>query len=359
MEKNFIPLNSLTKRVKEIVDKCIYSIQERERFYGLESRTDGFISLRTAICLESEVTWANGRVGLIIDKHNDGFYSFFSPKELEVVEAEIGEDENARCFLHEIADGGEYVAIGILGFWLKYGEGESIKEVFKAYTEMRLNAYIEINKTHPQSWKWSWKYKFYVEEAIEEEKRLNRMSEAIFDFVDGANVDIEEARSVMTEYISYLESERDEQLAKHASKAPRAIATREDCSFEDMASKPAKGGNSKYRLPAVLDTKKVREAIEIAIKKGWMKNENGKLLWIGLGKGKVTQLAYFFAKIFGYVISASGNKGNKTPWKEIQRYFGIETRMNDLLYKVGGRDTTQPWQLTIDEAFENMEEEKS
>lgn len=234
MQKNFIPLNSLTKSMKELVDKCIYSIQEQARFYGLESRTDGFISLRDAICLESEVTWANGRIGRIIDKRNDGVYSFLSPKELAKkleTYAKIGDNEEILQIFHEIANGGEYVAIGILGYWLKYGKGKSIKEVFKAYTKMQLNDYIEKMKTHPQSWKWPLKYKFFVEYAIEEEKRLNRMSEAIFDFVDGAYVDIEEARSVMTEYISYLESERDQQLAKHASKAPRAIATREDCSF--------------------------------------------------------------------------------------------------------------------------------
>ena len=125
-----------------------------------------------------------------------------------------------------------------------------------------------------------------------------------------------------------------------------------------MKSKPAKGGKNELpQMPAVLDTKKVREAIEIAIKKGWMKNENGKLLWIGLGRGKVSQLAYFFAKIFGYEISANGNKGEELPWGAVEEVFGGKAKIyGDSLYNMGysSERKVQPWEKAIDEALKNI-----
>lgn len=105
-------------------------------------------------------------------------------------------------------------------------------------------------------------------------------------------------------------------------------------------------------IPKGLDTIRAKAYFQKAIEKGYMKVENGKFSWIGVGlTGNKSQLAYFCGLVYGYKYSIKGNDGIAFPEKELNGLFGV-SRMYSLLTQVYIAQKPQKWRTLIDELFE-------
>ena len=106
------------------------------------------------------------------------------------------------------------------------------------------------------------------------------------------------------------------------------------------------------KLPKPIDTEKAQTYFRKAIEKGYLKYENGKFTWIGVGgKGLKSQLAYFCGIIYGYKHSEFGNKGDEFPEEELNALFGV-TRLYSLLTQVYSAGKKQVWRRVIDDLFD-------
>ena len=105
-------------------------------------------------------------------------------------------------------------------------------------------------------------------------------------------------------------------------------------------------------LPKVLNTDRAQTYFQKAIDKGYMRLEDGKFIWIGVGgSGRKSQLAYFLGLVYGYRHSVSGNIGTELPKDELNTLFG-ETKLYDLLVQVHVAQKKQKWRPLIDDMFE-------
>ena len=105
-------------------------------------------------------------------------------------------------------------------------------------------------------------------------------------------------------------------------------------------------------IPKAINTKRAQEYFQKAIEKGYMKVENSRFSWIGVGlKGKKSQLAYFCGLVFEYKNTIEGNNGTEFPEDELNALFGV-TRLYSLLTQVYNAQKKQKWRTLIDELFE-------
>ena len=111
------------------------------------------------------------------------------------------------------------------------------------------------------------------------------------------------------------------------------------------------GDDDRLPLPKVLDTDRAQKYFHKAIERGYMRLENGKVVWVGICKnGLYSQLAYFCGKVYGYRHSINGNIGNAIPEEELTAYFGVK-KILVLINQVYNASKKQPWRVLIDELF--------
>lgn len=105
-------------------------------------------------------------------------------------------------------------------------------------------------------------------------------------------------------------------------------------------------------LPNALKTKRSIFYFNMAIDKGVIKLENGKLSWVKIGNvGSMSQLAYFCGRVYEYDHTLNGNAGTQFPEIELNALFGV-TRLQSLLDQVYKAKKIQSWRRNIDELFE-------
>ena len=122
--------------------------------------------------------------------------------------------------VHDRTQDNPVVAIGIVAYWLIFKQGkdivlqkltkytsipQSMKEMFELYTQQKFQLFKEQNRDNPDSWDWDWDKEFYSKHIIIQEMELNKLSEALFDYI--SDEDIKLVKSVMTNYINYLKKE--------------------------------------------------------------------------------------------------------------------------------------------------------
>ena len=109
--------------------------------------------------------------------------------------------------------------------------------------------------------------------------------------------------------------------------------------------------SDKLPLPRNINTQRAQTYFQKAIDMGYMKCEDGKFKWIGVGgRGVASQLAYFCGLVYGYKHSEYGNRGDGFPEKELNAMFG-EERLYSSLTQVYNAQKKQPWRKVIDDMF--------
>lgn len=152
----------------------------------------------------SDFIWRNGKMGVITDMKYSGNYRFF--------ECYIGENGmlHRRHPEHEPIENNPLVCIGITAYWLDNRKGPAgIRRIFDVYTKRAFEdfKYMFRNDVNTVYWKDAdWKKYFYMF-SIPQEKKKNKVSEALFEYI--TPYDQQLVRDVMKEYIHYLQDIRD------------------------------------------------------------------------------------------------------------------------------------------------------
>lgn len=156
--------------------------------------------------------WRNGKKGAIAQEN--GIYRF-----IEQAHGKSGILDS----VHHKTDDNPIVAVGIVAYWLMFKQGkdlviqklakydyipESTKEMFESYTMERFHQFKKANRDNPDAWEWDLDFEFYTKYIIPHEMELNKLSEALFDYI--SDDDIQLVRSVMNNYIKYLKKVRQE-----------------------------------------------------------------------------------------------------------------------------------------------------
>lgn len=158
--------------------------------------------------------WANGKIGAIADLRGKYIFCFH----------EAYYDENKKLkWIDEKGDDAPVLAVGIVAYWLQHRknndplsrlyltktkESFDIRTQFDRYTQIRYDQFRAQHKDNPDAWNWNWDCEFFCRFIIPREMRLNKCSEALFEYITKS--DVQTVRSVMKNYIEYLKSRRAE-----------------------------------------------------------------------------------------------------------------------------------------------------
>ncbi len=183
--------------------------------------------------------WRNGKNGSICQQN--GIYRF--------VEMARGKSNMLDDVTRNEEDN-PIVAIGIVAYWLQFNSRmdtvlnrltkynceipKDIREQFDNYTKVRFDQFKEMNRDNPDSWDWDWDFEFYTKYIIPHEIKLNKQSEALFDYISDSDIDL--VRAVMKNYIKYLKKTRTEK-GYHVNPdllVLRAIDSKDDSKYEDL-----------------------------------------------------------------------------------------------------------------------------
>ena len=164
-----------------------------------------------------QACWANGKVGSISDIKSDNVYRFYEAVETEHGLVRKSEEDDDK------AD--PIVAVGIVAYWLHYRvnpnrsmifvnvTNKSITQMFEDYTARKLKQYDKQREQDPSSWRSDIRRDFYAHYIMREEKKLNKQSEALFEYITPK--DRELVKEVMKEYIHFLQKECEQYIPKH------------------------------------------------------------------------------------------------------------------------------------------------
>lgn len=158
--------------------------------------------------------WPNGMAGTISGHSSKPEYRFY--------QAFVDDKGNYRL-ISRAEESAPLVAIGIVFYWLQHRVSnnrltnilskpeqfkKNIREQFESYTDIRFSQFKTQHKDDPNSWNWDWNFEFYCKYIIPHELELNKLSEALFEYIN--EDDIKLVRSVMNNYIEFLKTRRTE-----------------------------------------------------------------------------------------------------------------------------------------------------
>ncbi len=149
--------------------------------------------------------WNNGKIGCISDHSGQCIYRFYD---------KYKDDKNKE---------NPIVAVGIVAYWLHHRKNEnrittifgpayfssiSINKQFEDYTAARLVQYKKTFEQKPSSWRTDIECEFYTKYIIPNERKLNRQSEALFEYITPADCKL--VKELMKEYILFLQAKQKE-----------------------------------------------------------------------------------------------------------------------------------------------------
>ena len=203
--------------------------------------------------------WRNGKKGAICQENE--VYCF-----VEMAKSPQGIIDD----VHDKFQDNPIVAVGIVSYWLMYkddllkilklftkdsGFAKDVKELFDDYTKERFEYFRKLNHDNPCTWNWDWEYEFYAKYIIPHEIKLNKISEALFDYIYDSDIAL--VRAVMNNYIKYLKKCRVE---KGYNVSPelmvlRAVDSQDDTKYEDLED---------YEVNTILDKLEGEGYIKVA-----------------------------------------------------------------------------------------------
>lgn len=183
--------------------------------------------------------WRNGKHGSICQR--DGVYRF-----IEQARGKAGLLDDIK----RNEDDNPIAAVGIVAYWLmfnskkelvlkrltqyKNGNPQDIREMFDNYTKERFVQFKAVHRDDPNTWDWDWEHEFYAKYIIPHEIELNRISEALFDYISDSDINL--VKAVMKNYIKYLKKCRIEKGYRVSPEllVLRAVASQDDTKYEDL-----------------------------------------------------------------------------------------------------------------------------
>jgi len=183
--------------------------------------------------------WRNGKKGGFVQKQ--GIYRFH-----EKIRTKGGNLDD----VHDKEEDNPIVAIGIVAYWLIFNSRKDnvikrltryrveipkdMKEQFENYTKVRFEQFKIEHRDDPFTWDWDWEYEFYTKYIIPHEIELNKMSEALFDYISDSDIAL--VKAVMMNYIKYLKKCRADKGYQVSPEllVLRAIDSQDDTKYEDL-----------------------------------------------------------------------------------------------------------------------------
>ena len=181
------------------------------------------------------------------------------------------------------------VAVGIVASWLmfnnkkqmvlkrltqyKNGVPGDIKELFDNYTKENLVQFKAEHSFDPDAWERDWEYEFYTRYIIPHEMKLNKISEALFNYISDSDINL--VRAVMKSYIKYLKKCRSEKGYRVSPEllVLRAVDSQDDTKYEDL---------EEFEVTTILDTLEEKGYIQVA----WIEGHKPEAVRL-LDKGRV------------------------------------------------------------------------
>jgi hypothetical protein len=204
--------------------------------------------------------WRNGKKGGFVQKQ--GIYRFH-----EKVRNKGGNLDD----VYDKEEDNPIVAIGIVAYWLIFNSRKDdvikrltnyrveipkdIKEQFENYTKVRFEQFKNDHRDDPFTWDWDWEYVFYTKYIIPHEIELNKMSEALFDYISDSDIAL--VRAVMNNYIKYLKKCRTEKGYRVSPEllVLRSIDTLNEFALEDLED---------YEINTILDRLESEGYVKVA-----------------------------------------------------------------------------------------------
>ena len=194
-DKNCVTLQAITKwtKSKNIMEKSLLD---------WIPKAGGHMNL---YCNE----WVNGKEGTISDYSGHSVYRFY-PMTVDPNDGHLITDTTNNPI----------VATGIVGYWLHFRKSanrlatmfqpdqKNIIEMFATYTEDKFAQYKDSFCDHPSLWRRNLEREFYVDFIIPNELKLNKQTEALFEYITPNDCLI--VKEVMDEFIDYLKYKRTE-----------------------------------------------------------------------------------------------------------------------------------------------------
>ena len=194
-DKNCVTLQAITKwtKSKNIMEKSLLD---------WIPKAGGHMNL---YCNE----WVNGKEGTISDYSGHSVYRFY-PMTVDPNDGHLITDTTNNPI----------VATGIVGYWLHFRKSanrlatmfqpdqKNIIEMFATYTEDKFAQYKDSFSDHPSLWRRNLEREFYVDFIIPNELKLNKQTEALFEYITPNDCLI--VKEVMDEFIDYLKYKRTE-----------------------------------------------------------------------------------------------------------------------------------------------------
>ena len=210
--------------------------------------------------------WRNGKTGSISNVNGDFIYRF--------IETERG--DNGKVYgIHKKIEDNPIVIEGIVGWWLLYRknrtnrivseykdakiESLAIREQFDKYTEKRYKQFKDSHRDDPDTLFWDWDYEFYTKHIIPFEMKLNKTTEALFDYISDSDIVL--VRKVMNAYIEYLKRCRSDRgfYVSNELKVLRAIEYSDEFMLEDLED---------FEVSAILDDLESKGYVKVAWTEG-------------------------------------------------------------------------------------------
>ncbi len=186
--------------------------------------------------------WRNGKKGGFVQEH--GIYRFY---EMAYNKGGMLDDVYPNQ-----PEKNPITAVGIVAYWLMFnskkelvlkrltqyrnGIPQNIREEFDNYTKERFNQFKAEHRDDPFTLDedWDWEYEFYTKYIIPHEIKLNKKSEALFDYISDSDINLVQA--VMNYYIKYLKKRRSEKGYRVSPEllVLRAVDSRDNTKYEDL-----------------------------------------------------------------------------------------------------------------------------
>ena len=210
--------------------------------------------------------WRNGKIGSISNVNGDCIYRF--------IETERGDNGNLYK-IHKNKEDNPIVIEGIVGWWLLYRknptnrfvsefkdakiESLAIREQFDKYTEKRYKQFKDLHRDDPDTLFWDWDYEFYTKHIIPFEMKLNKTTEALFDYISDSDIVL--VHKVMNAYIEYLKRCRSDRgfYVSNELKVLRAIEYSDVFMLEDLKD---------FELSPILDDFESKGYVKVAWTEG-------------------------------------------------------------------------------------------
>mgnify|MGYP006872981393 CR=1 FL=1 len=263
--------------------------------------------------------WRNGKAGAI--SQENGIYRF-----IEQTHGKSGLLQH----VHDKTEDNPVVAVGIVAYWLMYKQGKDIvlqrltkythvpetpREMLELYTQERYDQFKKANRDNPDAMDldWDWDFEFYTKYIIPHEMQLNKISEALFDYI--SDDDIKLVQSVMNNYIKYLKRVRQEKgyQVNPELLVLRSIANEDVFMLEDLED---------FEINTIFDQLESGGYVHVA----WIEGHTPEAIRI-LDKGR----AYLkqLESVKPGVVTSVGNKTKKKQTSKNQRKTEVTKNKNE------------------------------